>query len=140
MERMAYLSASDAVLSRCTEMQQKSDQCLLALTADASRSSEDAARIKQVIRRAMKSYRARQANFFQALAQGVFDARTFSSLQAQGEYLRNYADELTDTLLREGQAHLSGAWPAARAAQHDAHPDDRTVCAWYDRWHDPAGL
>ena len=108
MGRMAYLSASDAVLSRCTEMQQKSDQCLLALTADASRGSEDAARIKQVIGRAMKSYRARQANFFQALAQGVFDARTFSSVQAQGEYLRNYADELTDTLLREGQATYLG--------------------------------
>lgn len=108
MERMAYLQANTETLTRCTEMRQASDRYLEALIDGAHRDNEDVMRIKQVLERAMQSYRARQTSFLRALEAGSFDAQTFSDLQAQGEYLCSYADTLTDTLLREGQTTYLG--------------------------------
>ena len=59
--------------------------------------------LKQVIDRAMKSYRARQDTFVRQLYGGTFDVADYEALRAQSSYLTQYTDQLTEAFLMEGR-------------------------------------
>ncbi len=73
------------------------------LRTTASAGGRDGEVLRQVIGRMMKSYRARQEIFLTGLRGGTFDAEGYEQLRAQGEYLAQYTDRLTDAFLMEGR-------------------------------------
>ncbi len=103
MERMAYAMIDSEELSQCEKVRQTSDKYLQRLMEKDSTDSTDIKRIKQVIERTLETYRQRQEYFLQTLQEGQFEQQIFSELQAEGNYLCGYADDLTDEMLEEGK-------------------------------------
>lgn len=73
------------------------------LRTTASAGGRDGEVLRQVIGRTMKTYRARQEIFLTQLRSGAFDAAGYEELRAQGQYLAQYTDRLTEAFLVEGR-------------------------------------
>lgn len=64
--------------------------------------SEQIRTLKQSIGRTMENYTTRRSLFLYELQRNTFDAQAFADLQAQSDFIMQYVDALTDTLLFEG--------------------------------------